>query len=123
MFSKADMDRYASRLYERRGKTVVVPRVEISETKLGRCHENVVTYVATNPGSKRVTGWLIMKIANGPHWFISHSVVKTGTGKLIDITPSGDGQLLPFLADNSSEFFALIDEHLPKLEYWPTSTK
>lgn len=102
----------ARRLYERRGKAIVVPYVERSienwKPEPQWCHWNVDLWVAGEAGSKAVRGWLLFDYvasSGGLLRFVvfqAHSVVEEN-GTLVDITPSAASRRYPFIRHPGSE--------------------
>ena len=105
---------YAKSLYSRVHTAKVLKREIINagswEAKENMCHHNVIELHEFDNNYIRVRGWLYFKDFNK---FVSHSVVKTPKGKLVDITPRSSCifQDYPFLEGNltEEEYINLVD--------------
>ena len=123
-----ELQRLARRLYRRRGEGVIVPfvRVELDEWRPQEqdCHANVTYWVLgqlDREECKAVRGWLYLeRSVRGCPSFVSHSVVETAEGKLIDITPSGAENRYPFIRHKgrAGTYERLLERHgLIALDY------
>ena len=117
MLTKAE---YEATVCERLSSAQPVPFRRVSFVKgdcpqEGHCHENVERYVAENPGTSVLRGWLPYHQIwdNGvKQRLTSHSVVRGINGELFDITPFGNNDhrdklvFVPHLGDEQ-EFSAM----------------
>lgn len=68
------------------------------------CHHNVSELHLFDNSYKPVRGWLYFDLPGLDFVkFVSHSVIKTPNGKLIDITPTDTPREYPFIEGNLSE--------------------
>jgi hypothetical protein len=74
------------------------------------CHANADRWIASHPADVAVRGWLHEPFVGLAHRFVAHSVVRTATGDLVDVTLSARQGKLRFIAHPGSErdFFALL---------------
>lgn len=125
----SELQLLARRLYRRRGEGVLVPfvRVELDGWRPQEqdCHANVDYWVSSRLAEeecKAVRGWLYFERSlRGCPSFLSHSVVETAEGKMIDITPSRAAKRYPFIRDKSrpGEYQRLLERHgLIAVDYW-----
>lgn len=79
------------------------------------CHGNADRWVAAHPGDTAVRGWLHEPFADQPHRFVAHSLVRTTTGALVDVTLPAGPQPLRFLTHpgSDSDFFSFLRCPLP----------
>lgn len=77
------------------------------------CHANIDRWIESHPADVAVRGWLHEPFVGLAHRFVAHSVVRTATGDLVDVTLSARQSKLRFIAHPGSErdFFALL--HCP----------
>lgn len=96
-----------SRLIE--AEIIPFKKVAIGEwqPKIAECHENVDTWVQTNPGASAVRGWVVFASYGGDAvGLTAHSVVRGPAGELFDITPiqnENDRHPLHFIAHLGDE--------------------
>lgn len=56
------------------------------------CHTNVLRYVTTYGGERKIGYYFVQDLVSGRFEAILHSIVKKDDGQLIDITPFADGR-------------------------------
>jgi len=62
--------------------------------QVAQCHENADVWVRANPGSSVVRGWVTyVSFGDAGFGLTAHSVVRSASGLLIDITPLCDESL------------------------------
>jgi len=101
----------AIRLYQRLNEAVILQRgnVETSELQPNpqECHRNVALWCERDGNSTPVQGWLVADysvtgIAINVQFF-AHSVVRTESGDLIDITPNTLNRSYRFLIHDAAD--------------------
>lgn len=116
----------AARLFQRLGTAVKVrqvgDKIEGWKPEPGRCHENVAAWLERNPHHRPVRGWLYAQYLAPPCTapFLSHSVIETDRGELIDVSLPSTEWTHPFLRHESSEeeFLALVRNNgCPRLDH------
>jgi hypothetical protein len=107
-------------IYARKAEAFGVPRAPAEGAELGRCHANAAAFCSTNPGHSVVTGWIVMPMGLDHYWFCPHSVVRDGSGKLLDVTPQHDDRVvIKFLPDDSSLLRHGIENGIGHFPYPP----
>ncbi len=84
--SPAEQEKELAALYEIRAAAMILDQVPDPDALHNQCHENAERHVSTNSGAKVVMGWIVMEHDYFCR-FIPHSVVETASGRLIDVTP------------------------------------
>jgi hypothetical protein len=78
----------------------------------GRCHENVALWIKLHPSHRPIRGWLYAPYLTTTDTarFLSHSIVETETGELMDVTLPSNEWAHPFIRHEGSEdeFLELI---------------
>ncbi|RQR59884.1 hypothetical protein DIE18_15830 [Burkholderia sp. Bp9125] len=76
----------------------------------GACHEQVERWLQTRPGDTPVRGWIADGCSHDRVRFAAHSLVRTATGELLDVTYVGPGNPQYFVAHPAAagEFFTLV---------------
>ena len=109
---------YLDLIFERRADARLVSPRDVmfrdgTKPKMKKCHLNVSRWVIEHPTDIAVRGWLVIGYNEFHGLFGSHSVVKSLSGELFDITPIVEGQSrVPFLphlgsAESYEPFLAL----------------
>jgi hypothetical protein len=99
----------AALLYERLDSAVHVrqcgDRIDGWRPRAGLCHENVVEWVKRNPDHRPVRGWLYAPYLTTENIarFLSHSIIETEPGELMDITLASTEWAHPFIRHIGSE--------------------
>jgi|SRR5688572_7195325 hypothetical protein len=110
---------YAIAIFRRAHRGVLLPSqpgvLDEWEAQEHECHRNTHEWCLRNSGHIRIPGWLYF------NWdglldhvrFTSHSVVRTNTGELRDITPTKASRPYPFVpADETlEEYEAIVEKH------------
>lgn len=87
------LEMYGRAMLPRLEQATRVDRVAISKgnwsPEPNNCHENVGQWVEWHPGCEHLCGWLVFDFLEhlGVIDLLSHSVLRTEDGKIIDITP------------------------------------
>jgi hypothetical protein len=111
----------AARLYELRASATTPehsqPQISGFTPIENDCHTNVTNFCTLARGYTPISGWLLYDLTELSRLrFIAHSVVRDdSTGKLIDITPGGQGGRLFLEHPDHDEFYMLVTGH--DLEY------
>lgn len=86
--------RYVVGICARLDQAEYIPFKQVSigawEPESGKCHENVDTWVSSNPRCLAVRGWLIYESLGKAVALTAHSVVQEPDGGVYDITPMED---------------------------------
>ena len=103
-----DIEQYSKNLKDRVHEAKYLNRVEVSigdwKTEANMCHHNVTQVCVNESSYTPVRGWLVFNIKEENLLkFVSHSVVKTPEGIMVDITPSNVNQEYPFLPSNLND--------------------
>lgn len=106
----------AARLFERIDTAVHVRQLgdqfDNWTPEPGRCHDNVARWIKLNPHHRPVRGWLHAPYLTLPDIarFVSHSIIETEAGKLMDITLPSTEWAHPFLQHEGpdEEFMELV---------------
>ncbi|HEX8483671.1 MAG TPA: hypothetical protein VF650_17360 [Allosphingosinicella sp.] len=115
---------YLDDLVRRAAGAVDVQRVSVrfadgSKPRRSRCHANVERWVAENPGSEAVRGWLISAQLGPAILLDAHSVVRRRDGELMDITLTFEDQRAPFIEHSGAESeFQEVRERFNQIA-WP----
>jgi len=114
---KFDARQYALSLRDRVGDAVVTGRAVIEggdwQPRQNMCHHNATEWCELKPEFTPVRGWLYFDLPGLPNVrFVAHSVIRTPSGELSDITPHNATQDYPFLASGltEEEFAHVVDE-------------
>ena len=99
---------------------------------LGKCHENVDSWIAAHHGDRAARGWILTQYLApfGFDRFTSHSVIQTPTGELLDVTlplhechhrfvrhPGSDAEFLGLVANNGCPWIDIpLDGPDPRLD-------
>ncbi len=114
--SPAEQEKELADLYEIRAAAIILDQVPDSDALRNQCHENAARHVSTNLGAMVETGWIVMEHDYFCR-FIPHSVIEAASGRLIDVTPQHQPNVVlkfikadtPILrhaiANNRGEFF------------------
>lgn len=86
------------------------------------CHENAARWVELHPDHRRVPGWAFAPYLTLPNRkrFISHSVVETPDGRLLDVTLSEKDGHHPFVRHPGppEQFYAAVQNNgLPMIDH------
>ncbi|MBN3821416.1 hypothetical protein G3N57_35070, partial [Paraburkholderia sp. Se-20369] len=78
--------------------------------KPGHCHEQVERWVQSHPGDTPVRGWVNHADFGVSIQFVSHSLVRTAAGELLDVTYAAPGYRQHFIEHPAAagDFFALV---------------
>ncbi|MBR8028549.1 hypothetical protein KDX27_31410 [Burkholderia cenocepacia] len=93
---------------------------------LGRCHEQVERWLAMHPGDTPVRGWLSDGGNDAQQRFVSHSLVRTVSGELLDVAYPPPSYVQHFVEHPAAagDFFALVRGELWVSElYVPIPTR
>jgi hypothetical protein len=95
---------HARQLYSLRSNSRKVPKYSVTylswKPAPGKCHQNCEYWEKLYPGDTAVYGWLCFDFsASGFFRFASHTIIRTQSEYLVDITPTNTEELRPFLED------------------------
>ncbi|MCV9915007.1 hypothetical protein OIV57_23015 [Burkholderia pseudomallei] len=76
----------------------------------GRCHEQVECWLAMHPADTPVRGWLADGGNDAQQRFVSHSLVRTAAGELLDVAYPQPPYVQHFVEHPAAagDFFALV---------------
>ncbi|MES2294607.1 MAG: hypothetical protein V4527_15000 [Pseudomonadota bacterium] len=93
---------------------------------IAQCHANVDRWIREHPVDAAVRGWLIISCSPFNCLLGSHSIVRSSSNELFDLTPVTEGQRrVPFLphAGSTESFEPFLDLEFRSLIWPPVSAE